>query len=82
MLFVTLRLCVVMCGRFDMPLCSCQSDTNGSILYDHAKYVILLTKVKKKCQIVVVTYTISTFLQFLIVLKRIFFCTNKCGMIP
>ena len=25
---------------------------------------------------------ISTFLQFLIVLKLIFFCTNNCGMIP
>ena len=26
--------------------CVCQSDTNGSILYDNAKYVILLVKVE------------------------------------
>ena len=29
-----------------LPLCACQSDTNGSILYDHAKYVILLVEVE------------------------------------
>ena len=30
-----------------LPLCAFQSDTNGSILYDHSKYVILvLVKVK------------------------------------
>ena len=27
-------------------LCACQSDTNGSILYNDAKYVILLVKAK------------------------------------
>ena len=27
-------------------LCACQSDTNGFIFYDHAKYAILLVKVK------------------------------------
>ena len=32
-------------GRL-FALCACQSDTNGFILYDHAKYVILLVKVK------------------------------------
>ena len=29
-----------------LPLCACQSGTNGSISYEHAKYVILLVKVK------------------------------------
>ena len=29
-----------------LPLCACQSSTNGSNLYDLAKYVILLVKVK------------------------------------
>ena len=29
-----------------LRLCVCQSDTNGSILYDHAKYVLSLVKVK------------------------------------
>ena len=30
-----------------LPLCACQSDTNGSILHDHAKYVIIvLVKIK------------------------------------
>ena len=29
-----------------LHLCVCQRDANGSILYDHAKYVILLVKVK------------------------------------
>ena len=29
-----------------LSLCVCQRDTNGSILYDHAKNVILLVKVK------------------------------------
>ena len=59
-------------------MCACQSDTNGSILYDHAKYVIFL----EKLQLEVITCTISTFLGFLIVLKLIFFCTNNSGMIP
>ena len=27
-------------------LCACQSDSHGSTLYDHAKYIILLVKVK------------------------------------
>ena len=27
-------------------VCACQSGTNGSVLYDHAKHVILLVKVK------------------------------------
>ena len=35
-----------MCFFACLPLYACQSDTNGSILYDHAKYVILLVKVK------------------------------------
>ena len=39
MLFVILRFCVLFC------LCVCQRDTNGSILYVYAKYVILLVKV-------------------------------------
>ena len=75
MLFEILRFCVLFAC---LLLCGCQSDPNGSILYDHAKDVILLVKV----EIVVVTYKISTFLQFLIVLKLIFFCANNCGMIP
>ena len=29
-----------------LPSCVCQSDTNGSILYDHANYVILLVTVQ------------------------------------
>ena len=29
-----------------LPLCACQRGTNGSILYDQAKYLILLVKVK------------------------------------
>ena len=29
-----------------LPLCACQSDANGSIFYDHVKYVILLVKIK------------------------------------
>ena len=29
-----------------LPLCRYQSDSNGSILCDHAKHVILLVKVK------------------------------------
>ena len=29
-----------------LPLRACQSDTNRSILYDHAQYVIVLVKVK------------------------------------
>ena len=43
MLFVILRFCVLFCL---FALCACQSDTNGSILHDHANYVILLVKVK------------------------------------
>ena len=42
MLFVIDFVCFFVC----LPLCACQSYTNGSILYDHAKYVILLVKVK------------------------------------
>ena len=42
-LFVILRFCVLFAS---LPLCVCQRDTNGSIFYDHAKYVILLVKVK------------------------------------
>ena len=42
-LFVILRFWVLFgC----LPLGVYQSDTNGSSLYDHAKYVILLVKVK------------------------------------
>ena len=44
-----------------LAMCACQRDTNGSILYYHAKYEILLVKVKKKCQIEVITNAISTF---------------------
>ena len=40
MLFIILRFCVIFC------LFACQSDTNGSILYGHAKYVIFLVKIK------------------------------------
>ena len=29
-----------------LPSCACQSDANGFILYDDAKYVILLIKIK------------------------------------
>ena len=37
----------ILCTFFAcLPLCVCQRDTYGSILYDHAKYVILLVKVK------------------------------------
>ena len=46
MLFVILRFCVLFCLFAVVYNCTCQSDTNGSILYDHAKYVILLVKVK------------------------------------
>ena len=34
MLYVILKFCVLFC-LFAL-LCACQSDTNGSILYDHA----------------------------------------------
>ena len=37
---------IFVCFFACLPLCSCQTDTNGSILYDHAKYVIFLVKVK------------------------------------
>ena len=40
MLFVILRFCALFC------LFACQSDTYDCILYNHAKYVILLVKVK------------------------------------
>ena len=40
MLFVILRFCALLC------LFACQSDTYGSILYDHSQYVISLVKVK------------------------------------
>ena len=43
MLFVILRICVLFAC---LPLCACQSYSNGSNLYDHAKYVILLVKIK------------------------------------
>ena len=59
MLFVILRFCELFCFFACLPLCAChcqsnsfvrsfvcQSVTNGSFLYDHAKYVILLVKVK------------------------------------
>ena len=37
----------ILCGFCAcLPLCASQSDTDGSILYHHAKYVILLVKVK------------------------------------
>ena len=43
MLFVILRFCVFFgC----LPLCVCERDTDGCSLHDHAKYVILLVKVK------------------------------------
>ena len=42
-LFVIRRFCVFFAC---LPWCVCQRDTNGSSLYDHAKYVILLVKVK------------------------------------
>ena len=76
MLFVILRFCALLC------LFACQNNTYGFILYDHAKYVISLVKVKIVLNSIVVEYTLLTFLQFLIVLKLIFFCTNNCGMIP
>ena len=44
MLFVILRFCVLFFAC--LPLRTCQSDTGGSILYDHAKYVILLVEIK------------------------------------
>ena len=36
----------VFCAFLLVCFFACQSDTNSSILYDHAKYVILLVKVK------------------------------------
>ena len=42
-LFVINFACFFAC----LPLSACQSKTNGSILYDHNKYVKLLAKVKK-----------------------------------
>ena len=43
MLFVVLRFEIFFVC---LPLCACQSDTNGFILCDHAKYVMLLVKGK------------------------------------
>ena len=43
MLFMILRFFVLFAC---LPLCASQSDSHGSILYDHAKYVISLVKVK------------------------------------
>ena len=43
MLFVILTFCVFFAC---LPLCACQSDINGSILYDHAKCVTLVVRVK------------------------------------
>ena len=83
MLFVILRFCVLF-RSFAFVLC--QSDTIGSILNDHAQYVILLVKVKivlnSSSNLKLQRTTISTFLQFLIALTLIFFYTNHCGMIP
>ena len=42
-LFMIIRFCMLFCL---FALDAYRSDTNGSILYDHAKYVVLLIKVK------------------------------------
>ena len=47
MLFVILRFDLRFCALFAcLLLCACQSDSTASILYDHAKLVILLIKVE------------------------------------
>ena len=69
---------VFVCFFACLPLCACQSDTNGFILYDHAKYVILLVKIKIALNSSCNLRLYRT--QFQLLYK--FFCTINWGMIP
>ena len=39
MIFVILRFCMLFCLFALVCMSNCQSDTKGSVLYDHSKYV-------------------------------------------